>query len=905
MDDPGWHALSIEAVYERLDADPDGLTADEAANRLDRHGPNELPQGVTTSPWRILLHQFTSPLIYVLLVAFVVTIGIAHYADAIVIAVVLVLNAVVGFVQEYRAENAMAALRSLVSPKARVRRDGAVRTVPSADLVPGDEVLLSSGDVVPADLRLRETTDLQVDTAILTGESVPVTREPGVEDPGTPLADRSNLASMGTSVVSGRAVGVVVATGEETEIGRIAEEVRGTERASTPLQERMHRFGTRISVAILFVAALIFAVGLLQGVPIADVFLLAVATAVSAIPEGLPVVMTVALAVSVRRMAARHAIVRRLPAVETLGSCSVIVSDKTGTITENRMTVQQLWTADGAVDAASDPESATGAFTRDGRTLDATGDAAVLETLRAATLANEASLRIADDGTLNGEGDPTETALLVAARTAGLNRETLLVDHPQVRHVPFESDRQYAASVHRIDAGILEAPGAADASEPVTYVKGAPERVVRMCDSVATAEGVESADRDALIAAADDMAADGLRVIAMAAGVGDLSGDEAPSGLTFLGFAGMLDPPRQAVPDAIAACRRAGVRIVMVTGDHAETARAIAERVGIDADRVLTGTEVADLSDAALTERLRETSVFARIAPTQKHRIVTLLQADGEVVAVTGDGVNDAPALKAAHIGAAMGITGTDVAKEASEMVLTDDDFATIYAAIEEGRTVFANIRKATSFLLTTGVALVLAILVTFGLALAGLLPPVAAVGVPVLLLPAQALWLNVVNNGIQDVALAFEPGEREQYERPPHDPDAGLLSRELTERTLLVGLVLAVLAIAVFWWRLTEGASEAAAQTAALTTMVVSNALFLGSVRSQHRSVAGKSPFSNPVLFVGTLVAMTVHVVAIYAPPTQFLLGLEPIDPAAWLLIVAVSPLALVVAELHKRWRR
>jgi len=902
MDGPGWHALSAEAVYDRLDADPDGLSADEAADRLDRHGPNELSQGELTSPWRILLHQFTSPLIYVLLVAFVVTIGIHHYADAIVIAVVLVLNAVVGFVQEYRAENAMAALRSLVSPTARVRRDGDVQTVPSADLVPGDEVRLQSGDVVPADVRLRETTDLQVDTSILTGESLPVAREPGVEDPDTPLADRSNLVYMGTSVVSGRGTGVVVATGEDTEMGHIAREVRGTARAATPLQERMHRFGTRISVAILGVAAVIFAVGLWQGIPVADVFLLAVATAVSAIPEGLPVVMTVALAVSVRRMAGRHAIVRRLPAVETLGSCSVIVSDKTGTITENRMTVQRLWTVDGPVAVGGDPDAAAGEFRRDGDPMAPGADQAVMETLRAATLANEASVRVADDGRLQGEGDPTETALLVAARKAGLDRSALLEDAPQVGHVPFESDRQYAASVHRTGGNPGE-PG--ESADTVTYVKGAPERIVDMCETVATDDGTARLDREALTAAADDMAADGLRVIAMARGAGDLTDEDPPSGLTFLGFAGMLDPPREAVPDAIAACRRAGVRVLMVTGDHAETARAIADRVGIDAERVLTGSEVAALSDAALTERLRETSVFARIAPTQKHRIVSLLQADGEVVAVTGDGVNDAPALKAAHIGAAMGITGTDVAKEASEMVLTDDNFATIYAAIEEGRTVFANIRKATSFLLTTGVALVLAILATFALAVAGLLPPIAAVGVPVLLLPAQALWLNVVNNGIQDVALAFEPGEREQYERPPHSPDAGLLSRELTERTLLVGLVLAVLAVAVFWWRLAEGASEAAAQTAALTTMVVSNALFLGSVRSQHRSVLGKSPLSNPVLLVGTLAAMVVHLVAIYAPPTQFLLGLEPIAPAAWLLILAVSPLALVVAELHKRFRR
>ena len=761
MGETVWHAATVDETLDELVSSQNGLASEEAERRLDRYGPNSIGEGDVISPIRIFLHQFTSPLIYILLVAFVITIAIDHYADAIVIALVLAINAVIGFIQEYRAENAMAALASLVTPKAQVRRNGDVSRIDSTDLVPGDIVLLESGDIVPADLRLLRTTELLLNTAILTGESVPVSRSTDPVEPEHTVVDRWNMAYMGTSVASGRGVGVVVATGEESQIGTIAGQVRETERTATPLQTRMHRFGNLISVAILGIAVALFAIGLWQAIPIADVFLLAVATAVSAIPEGLPVVMTVALAVSVRRMAGRNAIIRRLPAVETLGSCSVIVSDKTGTITENRMTAQQMWTADGFVDVTDDGNPGVGEFRQSKETIPIEEGTPLHGTLIAATLANEATLDEADDGTLEAVGDPTETALLVAGRKAGLEQRELIRAYPQIDHLPFESDRRYTASAHVMD------------DSPVTYVKGAPERVVEMCDTILTSTGQTSLDAEEVLTKADELAGDGLRVIAMARGDGDLTDTEEPNGLTFLGFAGMIDPPRSGVPEAIAACDRAGIQVKMVTGDHAVTAKAISEQVGIESDRVLTGEEVAELSDEELTESLRNTAIFARISPAQKHRIVTLLQADDEIVAVTGDGVNDAPALKAAHIGAAMG-TGTDVAKEASEMVLTDDNFATIYAAVEEGRTVFSNIRKATMFLLATGVALVLAILAAFFLAIVGVLPRDDAGLFPLLLLPAQALWLNVVNNGIQDVALAFEPGEREQFERPPHRPDAG-----------------------------------------------------------------------------------------------------------------------------------
>ena len=883
----------MEDVFDRLETDRDGLSPDEAERRLEEDGPNTIAKGEVTSPLRIFLHQFTSPLIYVLLVAFVVTIAIDHYTDAIVIAAVLAINATIGFVQEYRAENAMAALASLVSPKARIMRDSTVREVDSAELVPGDVVRLESGDIVPADVRLVETADLQIDNAILTGESVPVSREIDPVPADAPVADRRNMAYMGTSIVAGRGVGVVVETGSDTQIGIIAGEMRRTERAPTPLQIRMRRFGNVISLGILGAGLLVFLIGLSQGVDIGDIFLLAVAIAVSAIPEGLPVVMTVALAVSVRRMAGRNAIIRRLPAVETLGSCSVIVSDKTGTITENRMTVQRIWTANGSTEVTGTGLSTTGEFTRDGEPVPVEGDSPLREAILAGVLANEASLTVDTDGNVDPVGDPTETALLIVGRKAGLDRTEFLGSAPQVGQRPFESDRQYSASAHRFDDGVT------------TYFKGAPERIVEMCDTVHTETGGEPLDREAILDGVERLAGEGLRVLGMARADGDQTDRDDLSGLTFLGFVGMIDPPREGVRDAVAACNRAGIRVLMVTGDHADTARAIAADVGVDAEQVLTGVEISDLSDAELSEQLSRASVLARISPTQKLRIVNRLQADGETVAVTGDGVNDAPALKAAHIGAAMGITGTDVAKEASEMVLTDDNFATIYAAVEEGRTVFSNIRKATSFLLATGIGLVLAILTGFMLAIGGFLPRDELGMFPLLMLPAQALWLNVVNNGIQDVALAFEPGEEEQFSCPPYDPDAGLLSSVLVERTVLVGILLAIVAVAVFWWEITAGSTLAYAQTAALTMMVVSMAMFVGTCRSETRSILAKHPLSNPLLFVGTAVAVSIHVGAMHFGPTQFLLGLKPITLETWLRILVVAPSVIILAELHKLYRR
>lgn len=888
-----WHAITGEAAMEDLDASIEGLDDESATARLDEFGWNEIESGEVINPVRIVLHQFTSPLIYILLGAFALTIVIEHYTDAIVIAAVLIINATIGFVQEYRAENAMAALAQLVSPVATVRRNSSLLEIPSRELVPGDIIQLESGDIVPADVRLLEARNLSLDTSILTGESEPVEAHTGQLESRTPVPDRRNMAHLGTNVVTGRAVGIVVATGARTQLGAIAGRMRRTRRVPTPLQVRMRSFGNQITVGILAIGGLIALIGITQSIPLGDSALFAVAIAVSAIPEGLPVVMTVALAVSVRRMANRNVIIRRLPAVETLGSCSVILSDKTGTMTENRMTVRTVWTAEGTFSVSGGPRERDGVFRVDGREIDPQDHSTLYRALEAGSLVNEAALKDAENGTISATGDPTDVAMLVAARKGGIDPPMQPPASSAIDLVPFESDRRYSAAVHRTETGVQ------------TYVKGAPERIIERCESIATDEGTEPIHPESLLKQADELAGEGLRVLAIATRVGNAIEDGEVESLTFLGFQGMLDPPRPGVKEAIESCHHAGIKVMMVTGDHAATASAIANRVGLESDEVVTGAELDTLDDAALHGRLETARVFARISPVQKHRLVNVLQSEGEIVAVTGDGVNDAPALKAAHLGVSMGVSGTDVAKEASEMVLTDDNFATIFAAVEEGRTVFANIRKATSFLIATGIGLVVAILAALGLAMVDWLPADETTLLPLLLLPAQALWLNVVNNGVQDVALAFEPGESKNLERPPFEPRAGLLSRLLWERSALVGGWLGVLALFVFSLMLHEGATQSYAQTATLTMMVLSMALFLGTCRSETLPIWRNDPRSNPFLLVGVLAALSIHVIVIHIPPTQLLLGLEPISIGTWVLVIALAPSVIGVVEVHKWYHR
>jgi calcium-translocating P-type ATPase len=872
-----WHALPADDVIRRLETSETGLTREDVAARLARHGPNVIEESRPPSDLAILIHQFRSPLIYILLLAAAVTIVLGEYIDAGVIAAVLALNALIGFIQERQAERSVRALIGLVAPHAVVMRDGRESEVDSSELVPGDIVALESGRRVPADLRLLTATSLTIDESLLTGESVPVTKRTAVLDPDAPVAERHDMAYSGAVVAMGRGRGVVVETGATTQLGRIATSIREEESRETPLQQRMNRFARIIGLIVALSSVAAIAIGLALGRDLGEMFLVAVALAVAAIPEGLPVVFTITLALGVRRMARRRAIVRRLPAVETLGSTTVIGSDKTGTLTQNRMTVTEIWTPAGSFEV---PHTGEDEVPKDGPLMLA---------LVTGVLTNEAVVYRSDDG-FEMRGDPTEAALLVAAHHFGEDPEHHRRRMPAVAEAPFEPERQYSASWRRDDRGVT------------LYVKGAPERILEMADSLEGASGPEPLDRERVLDAAHQMASRGLRVLAMAYRrlpddhpEVDPAAPHEPARLTLVGLQGLMDPPRDGVKDAIAGCRRAGVRVVMITGDHAATARAIAAQLGITdgSAAVLTGVELERLSDDELYERARDVAVYARVSPDQKLRIVRALQAIGEVVAVTGDGVNDAPALKAAEIGVAMGRDGTDIAREASDIVLTDDDFVSIYAAVEEGRVTFDNLRKVTFFLISTGAASIVIILVAL------------LAGWPLPLLPAQLLWLNLVTNGLQDVAMAFEPGEPDAALRPPRPRSEGVISALLWERTLISGLVIAAGTLLLFRWQIDAGSSLEAAQTVALTTMVLFQAFQAGNARSDTRSLARMSPFSNRFLFLSVVGALIIHALATLAEPTQFILRVVPLDPPTWIVMTAVASSLVIVVEIHKAFRR
>ncbi|HLF41301.1 MAG TPA: HAD-IC family P-type ATPase [Acidimicrobiia bacterium] len=738
---------------------------------------------------------------------------------------------------------------------------------------------------MPADLRLVDTNELQVDESLLTGESLPVTKRTGPVDEGVSLADRVCMAFTGSVVTSGRGRGVVVATADATELGAIAGLIRAEGDTETPLQQRMGRFARVVGAAIGVAAVVAFGSGVALGEGVEHMFLVAVALAVAAIPEGLPVVFTITLALGVHRMARRNAVIRRLPAVETLGSTTVIGSDKTGTLTENRMTVQEVW-AGGRFFTLAGAATGGGGFVVDDEPVAADDGRALHQTLLAGVLANEADAYGAD-GRLEVTGDPTEAALLVAAMAAGIEPEETRAAYRSVAEIPFESERRYSASLRaRHDRHVL-------------FVKGAPERLAEMCTRMLTDDGPVPVDRDAIHRAARELASRGLRVLGMASRELPTAPPEdqlgRPADLVFAGLQGMLDPPRAGVREAVAACHDAGIRVVMITGDHAITARAIAAGLGIGRPDgpVLTGADLAGMDENALGGRVEHVSVFARVSPEDKLRIVRSLQGRGHVVAVTGDGVNDAPALKAAAIGIAMGRGGTDVAREAADMVLADDNFVSIVAAVEEGRVTFDNVRKVTFFLVSTAVASIAAILAGVWLRW------------PLIMLPAQLLWLNLVTNGLQDVALAFEPGERGVLRRPPRRVTEGVLSRVLWERAALAGLVMAAGALALFRWELDQTGSLARAQTVALSTMVVFMAFHVGNSRSEQRSILALSPTSNPFLLAATAAALAVHVGSLYFPPTQYILRVEPIEAAAWVRIVAVATTIIAVMEAHKWLRR
>ena len=880
-----WHAEPAEAVLAALDASPEGLTAAEARARLARFGPNRLEDRAQRSALARFAAQFHDVLIYVLLVAGVVTALLGHGVDSGVIFAVVVVNALIGFVQEGRAERALDAIRAMLSLRAVVVRAGETLEVPAETLVPGDVVLLRSGDKVPADLRVLRARNLQLDEAPLTGESLPVEKAPDPVAADAPLGDRASMAYAGTLVTAGRGAGVVVGTGVRTEIGRISALVSRVEKLTTPLLQQLAVFGRKLSLAILALATAAFAFGLARGYGAAEMFMAAVGIAVAAIPEGLPAILTITLAIGVQRMARRNAIIRRLPAVETLGSVTVICSDKTGTLTRNEMTVRTVATAAETFTVSGVGYGPEGGFHRGDRPV-APGDVPGLaEIARAAALCNDAYLRRDDEaGDWTVEGDPTEGALLALAARAELDPDAERRAVPRVDAIPFESEHRFMATLHHDHEG-----------HAFVVVKGAPERVLEMCDRQRGRDGEEPLDREAWHERMAAIADRGERLLAIALrrlpdGRRELRFDEVEGGLTLLGLLGIADPPRQDAIEAIAVCRQAGIRVKMITGDHAGTARAIGRELGLASEGALTGQELEGLDDDALREALAAVDVFARTSPQHKLRLVEALQARGEVVAMTGDGVNDAPALKRADVGIAMGRKGTEAAKEAAEMVLADDRFGSIASAVEEGRGVYDNLKKSILFILPTngGEALVLLAAILLGRTLP--------------MTPAQILWVNMITAVTLALALAFEPIERGVMQRPPRRPHEPLLSRFLLWRLAFVS---SILLAGVFGMFAAEWAADAGieqARTVAVNTLVAFEIFYLWSARHLLAPALSREGLlgSRPALVAIALV-IAFQLAFTYAPPMQRLFQTAPLEPAAWLRIVAVASSVLVLVELEK----
>lgn len=891
------HALPSDEVLRHLDATADGLDSAAHAARLEEHGRNELEIAKPDPWWLTLLRQFASPMIIFLLIAAVVTTLMQEWIDTGAILLALILNAVIGFWQERKAASDVQALRSLSSPTARVRREGTTQTVDAASVVPGDVVLLESGDRVPADLRLLETSGLRVDESMLTGEVLAVDKSVDPVDTDTPMAERHSMAYSGTLVVTGRAVGVTTATGRHSELGEINELVQ-TEATQTPLQILTHRMEKTIAVVILGVAAVLFVIGLVSGTPASELFRTAVALIVSSMPEALPIVLTVAMGVGVSRMAARNAVVRRLPSVETLGSTTVIGSDKTGTLTQNRLTVERIWSAAGFRDLTDGPDRSdlselecavarAGARTNEARLVGGAGGAGGAGGGDAA--GRDAAQADPADAL---QGDAVDVAMAALALRAGVLAPEDL-ETARERDMPYEPHLQFSQSV------VTEPDG-----DRVLYVKGAPERVLRFCDRWAGPGGVERLDdeaHDEIAAANEQMAEEGLRVLATACrripdGAELPEELPEPESLILLGLEGMADPPRPGVPEAVADCQRAGIRVMMITGDHPVTAASIGARLGLDSGPdapPLTGREVDELDDAALTERLRTVSIAARMTPQNKLRVVDLLRAQGETVAVTGDGVNDAPALKAASIGVAMGRSGTDVARESADVVLTDDNFVTIVDAVEQGRVTFSSIRKASFFLLANATAFLVAVAANM------------FTDLPLIFLPVMLLWTNIVTSGLQDVALAFEKAEGDELTQRPRDASEGVLNRTMWIRTALTGVWMAVGTLLVYRFSLAAGYELDHARTFALTTMVLFNFFNVMNARTERRSVFGISPFSNPLLIASSIVALILHWAVMTWSVSAGIMGLSPLTLGDWALCVVIGATVLGVVELEKLLRR
>jgi Ca2+-transporting ATPase len=886
---PAWHALDTGRVLEALSAGPGGLSGTEAASRIARYGPNALPEGKATSILRVFARQFASPLIYLLVAAAIIAFALGERGDAAVIAGVLLVNSVVGTFQEGRAERSMRALRRLTALRTRVLRDGEEREVEAAEVVPGDVLLLAAGDAVAADARILEAVRLEAVEAVLTGESQPARKGAEPAPAEADLGDRRSMLFAGTYLAAGRARAVVVATGAGTELGKIAALTRATESPPTPLERRVAQLGRILVAGALAIFAIVLGAGLVRGVPLVEIFMVAVSQLVSVVPEGLPVAMTVGLAAGMQRMAARRAIVRRLSAVESLGSTTVICSDKTGTLTRGENTAVALQLPGRRLAVEGVGYAPEGRIVDGGVLVDAGGDPALRPLLEAAVLCNDAALvpPDADDPRWRALGDPTEAALLALARKGGLDPEAVRRDRARTGEIPFDAGARLMATFH----------GGADGGR--TVVKGAPEAVLALCARYrdgATERTLDDATRAAVLADSERMAADALRVLAFAdAGPlpsGDGGFDLLRGRLTLLGLVGQLDPPRPEAAEAVARCRSAGIRAVMITGDHRATGLAVARTLGMAGDegRSLDGAELERLDDAGLDAEVDEVSVFARVAPSQKLRIVEALQRRGQVVAMTGDGVNDAPALVRADVGVAMGRTGTEVAKEAAAIVVTDDDFATIVEAVAEGRVVYRNLRKALLLLLSTGLAEVVILLLALFL------------GYPLPFPAVQILWNNVVTEGLITVNLGMEPAEGDEMCRPPVAPSAHLLGDGLLRRMALMTTTITAATFGYYAVGQAMGLPFERVRTGTFTLLAICEWFNLLNCRSERRSALLNPLRRNPWLLGGLAVSILLQVAVVYWPPLARAFHTVPLPALDLLVIVAIGSVVLWAEELRKR---
>ncbi len=900
------HQQDIVTALEELHTTAKGLSTKEAQTRRERYGPNELTEKKRKTAFAMFLDQFRDFMILVLIAAAVISGVIGEPADTIAIVVIVVLNAILGFSQEYRAEQAMAALKKMTAASATVLRDGAPATLPAAELVPGDIVLLEAGNIVPADLRIIEAVRLKAEEAALTGESVPVEKHVNpVPGESVPLADRRNMLYKGTFITYGRATAAVIATGMDTELGRIASMLQAVDDAKTPLQKRLAAFGKKLAFAVLAICAIVFIAGLLRNEAPLKMFLVAVSLAVAAIPEALPAVVTISLALGARKMIKRNALIRKLPAVETLGSVTYICTDKTGTLTLNKMTVEEMWVGGEILNRRGDAETERRGGNADGSKNDLTSPRLPIAAsprrlfFTALALSNDARL----DAAGNVIGDPTEAALFIAARDSGFEKHELETRFPRVAELPFDSERKLMTTFHSIPAEARDLFPPVPASphhRVLSFTKGALDVLIDRADYVLTATGLKPIDRNELLAIHDRMAARGLRVIGIAMKTWErVPGLHSPhaveSKLMLLGLAGMMDPPREEAKESVALCKNAGITPVMITGDHPLTARVIATRVGIldsdDPSAIISGSELAALPFDEFEKRVERIRVYARVAPEQKLKIVKALQDKGHFVAMTGDGVNDAPALKAADIGVAMGVTGTDVAKEASSMLLLDDNFTTIVRAVQEGRKIYDNIRKFVKYLLSTnsGEIWTLFLAPFFGL--------------PIPLLPIHILWINLLTDGLPALALSLEPEEGDVMRRPPRKPTESVFAHGLGVHAIWVGLLMATVTLSLQAWAIHIG--DAHWQTMVFTVLCFLQLGHVMAIRSERQSLFTQGLFTNKALFLSVVATILLQLATIFIPFLNTLFQTQPLTAPELIAVLALSSVVFLAVEIEKLIKR